>query len=112
MCLCTTCVPYDWGIQKRALDPLNLELKIVIRCHVSAGHPTGSSQGTASAPNLWATSLPPYYCYPFTFAIEIHGDSTVQFEKHAFLMGFMKEENPLKAASTNILHFPSFIDLA
>jgi hypothetical protein len=36
VCLCTTCVPGVYGHQKRVLDPLILELQMVVECHVVA----------------------------------------------------------------------------
>lgn len=35
VCLCSTCMPER---QKRALDPLDLDLKMSVSCHVGAGN--------------------------------------------------------------------------
>lgn len=34
VCLCTTCVPRVHGGQKKALDPLHLEVQTVVSCGV------------------------------------------------------------------------------
>jgi hypothetical protein len=36
--LCTACIPDDWGGQKRALDPQELELQTAMNCHLGAGN--------------------------------------------------------------------------
>lgn len=52
--VCNVCVHGTRGGQKRALDPLELELQMVIICHVGAGNQTRSSCPAANAPNCWA----------------------------------------------------------
>ena len=37
VCLCTTYMPGAYGVQKRVLDPLELELQTVVSHHVDAG---------------------------------------------------------------------------
>lgn len=39
-CLCTLCMPIAHRSQKRASDPLKLELQVAVRCHVSAENQT------------------------------------------------------------------------
>lgn len=54
VCLCTICLPGSHGGQKRASDPLRLELQGALSCHVlwmEAG-----SLGSSRAPDHWATS--------------------------------------------------------
>ena len=38
VCLCTTCMPGVFGGQKRALDPLELKVQIVVSAQESAGN--------------------------------------------------------------------------
>lgn len=42
VCICTIFVPDDFKIQKRALDPLELELRIVVGHHVVLGTDSSS----------------------------------------------------------------------
>jgi hypothetical protein len=51
VCLCTTCMPCACRGQKRASDPLEVELKTVGRHHVGAGNQTWLSGRTLSALN-------------------------------------------------------------
>jgi hypothetical protein len=46
---CIMCMPGSHGGQKRALDPLGLELQTVMNCHVGAGNFPGSSAGVVSS---------------------------------------------------------------
>jgi hypothetical protein len=41
--------------QKKASDPLELDLYTMVSCHIDAGH-----QRVVSAPNHWAISLAPF----------------------------------------------------
>lgn len=36
VCLCTTCMPVACESQKRVSDPLELELQVIMSCHVGA----------------------------------------------------------------------------
>lgn len=40
VCMCTTCVPGDCGSQKRAADPLELNVQTAVSCLVDAGNRT------------------------------------------------------------------------
>jgi hypothetical protein len=55
-CQCTSCVPSAHWDQKRSLDPLELELYVVVSHHVGARDQTLSSARAASALNFWAIS--------------------------------------------------------
>ena len=44
-CLCTLCVPDACGGQKKVSDLLDLELQMIVSCHVGAG--SRSSAGAA-----------------------------------------------------------------
>lgn len=40
VCLCITCMPGSFEGQKKASDPLGLELQNFVNCHVGAGNRT------------------------------------------------------------------------
>lgn len=52
VCTCTTCVLVSGG-QERLLDPVNLELQIVITCMWVLGTQPRSSANATSTPNRW-----------------------------------------------------------
>lgn len=51
-------MPGAHGVQKMTMDPLELEIRIVVSCCVVLGTDSGSSAGT-SALNLFESSLQP-----------------------------------------------------
>jgi hypothetical protein len=51
VCLCPTCMAGVCEGQKRALDPLKLELQMLVNHYVGAGNQTTSSARAASAVN-------------------------------------------------------------
>ena len=64
-CLCDcapACGPCHRG-EKKELDPLGLELKVVVSCDVDAGIKSRSSERASSAPNHWAISPAPLGFY-------------------------------------------------
>lgn len=44
VCLCIMCMPGAHKSQKKALDPLPLELQKIVSCHVGAGNNPGPLQ--------------------------------------------------------------------
>lgn len=55
MYVCALCVHCSHGDEKRALDPLELELQMVKNCHVAGGYRTRVP--SASAFNRWLGHL-------------------------------------------------------
>lgn len=60
ICLCTRCIPCAHGGQKWALDPLQLQLHMVVRDHMGAGNWT---------PVLWENS---WCSYPWSHLFIFH----------------------------------------
>lgn len=59
-CLCTISMVGAFRSQKRALEPLGLELQISVSPEVDGGNRTWISESTASALNCWANSSVPH----------------------------------------------------
>lgn len=61
MSVCTTFMPGAHRDQKRALEPLELALQMVISCHVGSGNRPGFSGKAADALNHSSTSSAPKF---------------------------------------------------
>lgn len=53
VCLCSTCLPGTQGIQRRASDPLTLELQTVVSLHLGTRTITWSCGRAVDALNCW-----------------------------------------------------------
>lgn len=48
-CLCIMCMPVAFGVEKRASDPLELALQMVVSHRMGTGNGTRASERAASA---------------------------------------------------------------